>query len=1196
MKHILLIISILSVAITSATDIPTSKTDDGFSFLGIQNGKQTIGFENVNYSIKTIEHMGTAYQKPELGSAGSVVNEGEPYLPSVTTYYAVEPGKTFQAQIEIIDTEIIENVNVIPFHGWERDSFDPETPLARNSSLYSENQLFPTNIVQVSDPIVMRELTMVKVTITPFQYNPITQELTVIQEANITMDSEGTTDAGFRPLTRSRAFEPLYKSMVVNYEDYSRDDVPYQRPSILYVIPSNIGNLMSTIELLMDWKHRLGYEVNYVSSSNVVNNSTNLKNYIEDAYETWDNPPEFVTFFGDASGTYDIPTYYENWSGYNGEGDHPYSQLEGSDLFPEVFLGRMSFSTQSHLNTIVGKILNYEASPYMGEDWFTRACLVGDPSTSGISCVITNENINSILDINGYTDVNTIYSGSFPSQMVSGINEGISFFNYRGYYGVSGFTSSHVNSTSNGFMLPVATVITCGTGSFGGDSIVESFLRAGTASNPKGAVASIGTATTGTHTMFNNLVDMGFYYGTFIDEIETAGAALMQGKLYLAKGYPSNPNNYVSIFTHWNSLMGDASLQMWTKFPSTFNVEYESWVMSGTNYMDIHVASGPVSVSDAWVTILRDGDIFESGYTDQSGNVTLNLPSSESGEVLITVSKKNHVPYQGSFQIYDPGVSVNVVEDYITYNDDNVGQSSGNNDGLINGGETIELYIPFKNYGSEDATELNATLSSNNSQVTFISQDMTIGDLTSDQMIIPENPFIMVVEDGVSEGMDIPILVDIWDNNGGSWQGMVNLETRGNDITAHNINVLGNTYNVLESGQSSEIEIILANNGSTNATSLIGTMISPSPMIDIVDNEGSWPLIGAGSVGSNSTNTFEISVLEGTIPGTIVHLILNLESSDGYETNMVVPVQIGMPTVFDPLGPDDYGYYIYDSGDALYNLAPYYSWVEIDDRQGGPGFHLNSLTDSGNNGDDVETVTLPFSFKFYGLSYDEISICSNGWIAMGESTLESFRNYELPGPTGPSPMIAGFWDDLQLTNGGRVYTYYDQANHQYIVQWSQVRTYQNNSTNTFQIILRDPAYYFGPTGDGEILIQYKEFNNTSYGSYGWGQTHGNYATVGIEDHTMTVGLTYTWNDTYPTASMELGDETAILITTRGSEVRMFGDLNMDEVINLFDILGLVDYILGTGAPINPYLGDINQDGMINVLDMLGLVQIVMGWQ
>ena len=60
--------------------------------------------------------------------------------------------------------------------------------------------------------------------------------------------------------------------------------------------------------------------------------------------------------------------------------------------------------------------------------------------------------------------------------MVSGLNDGVSF-NYRGYYGVSGFGSSNVNSTSNGFMLPVATVITCGTGSFASsnEALSESF-------------------------------------------------------------------------------------------------------------------------------------------------------------------------------------------------------------------------------------------------------------------------------------------------------------------------------------------------------------------------------------------------------------------------------------------------------------------------------------------------------------------------------------------------------------------------------------------------------------------------------------------------------------------------------------------------------------------------------------------------
>ena len=55
-------------------------------------------------------------------------------------------------------------------------------------------------------------------------------------------------------------------------------------------------------------------------------------------------------------------------------------------------------STSSHLNTIISKTLNYESNPYMNENWFQRACLVGDPNTQ-VSCVITNEHINEILDL-----------------------------------------------------------------------------------------------------------------------------------------------------------------------------------------------------------------------------------------------------------------------------------------------------------------------------------------------------------------------------------------------------------------------------------------------------------------------------------------------------------------------------------------------------------------------------------------------------------------------------------------------------------------------------------------------------------------------------------------------------------------------------------------------------------------------------
>ena len=684
---------IISISLVIGAEIKPVSIHNGFQTLATSQ-EMTLHYNLPNYNLTQIEQDGDVFTKPELKDAGTIVNPGDPYLPTVSTYYAVEPGKQFSASVTIQETEIIQNVNILPLEGYHANL--KGRAIAGNT--YSQDALFPENIVTVSEPIIMRGLTMVQVSITPFQYNPVTNELTIIQSVDLELEESGTSEMPFIPQKRSRAFEKLYESMVVNYSSLNRDELEYQRPCILYVLPNNLTNDMEeSIQELMDWKQRVGFEINEISSSTVVNDKNNLKDYIENAYETWDNPPVHVTIVGDAEGSYDIPT----WNQYNGDGDHPYSTLEGSDNFPEVFLGRLSFDTSSQLATIVSKTVNYESNPYMGENWFQRACLVGDPSSSGISTVITNEHIDEILDLEGYNDINTIYSSPYASQMVSGITEGVSFFNYRGYWGVSGFGSGDINSTNNGFMLPVATVLTCGTGSFGSEEcLTESFLRAGTPTVPKGAVACIGTATIGTHTMYNNLVDMGFYYGTLIEGIESAGASLMYGKMMLYQTYPSNPSNWCDIFTHWNSLMGESSLVMWTDYPTQTTVSHPYAITKGTNYIDITVSKDNGNVDGAWVTILMNDEIFESGYTNNQGFVRLPVTSTQTGDVLVTVTKRNHYPYQSSFQIYDPGVSINLSETTLNIIDDNTGESVGNGDGIANGGETIEIYISASNFGS----------------------------------------------------------------------------------------------------------------------------------------------------------------------------------------------------------------------------------------------------------------------------------------------------------------------------------------------------------------------------------------------------------------------------------------------------------------------------------------------------------------
>ena len=1173
------------------------KSPNGFSILD----DDRIHFSLDSYELKDVTIDGQTFKKPVIPFGGLTSDEGDPTLPTITTFYQVAPNKSYAINVNVISSEWINNVDILPHQTWERSSDETNDLFKRNIELYTSDTKYPENQGEVSNTFVFRDIPVVKASITPFKYYPLSRRLEIITSADIELIEVDEIEPVQTPDRISRVFEPLYEALVVNYNRSTNDD-DYQRPSILYILPSNSSNLMASLEILFDWRHRSGYVVNYVSTSTTGNSSSSIKNYISNAYSTWDDPPEYIALVGDANGSYSIPTYFESLSSYNGEGDHPYSQLVGNDILPEVIIGRLSFSSTTELATIINKTVQYESNPYLSQNWFHSASLVGDASTSGVSCVITSENIKELMEYHGYDDVRTIYNSPFPSQMVADLNAGLTFFNYRGYYGVSGFNSGNVNSLSNGFKLPIATVITCGTGSFAsGTALSETFVRAGTPTQPKGAVASIGTATIGTHTMFNNAVDMGFYYGVFVDKMETAGAALARGKLNLYLNYPDNPNDWVTIFTHWNNLIGDPALQMWTDIPQSFTVNHENMISSGTNYYDIEVTNYfNEPVEDAFVTILKGNDIiFESGFTDINGRVTLPVGSTLPGGVNLTVIKRNFIPYQGQFQISEQSVNVNSVEGAFTIDDDMNDASMGNANGMIDGGETIELNIPIYNYGTDDAEGVYCKLIGGDGFINYSIDSLYIGTLMSGMTGNEEQSFVFEVESGILENENFPLRLFIKDINGSSWLSQIQLSILGTRLLADKVYVyddpvFGNDH--LDPGETAEISIEISNIGSIMANNVSGRLYSNYPGLEIIDDQGFWPLIVQNNFSINTTDKFEVVAAEDIIPGTIIELFIDLESPDGAAQSANIPLQIGVKEVDDPLGPDSYGYYAYDSGDILYSNAPYFNWIEIDPLYNGPGTQL-SLSDYGDNQDDVTTVNLPFTFKFYGIDYDQISVSSNGWVSMGSTSIKSFRNYHIPGPGGPSPMIAVFWDDLNTTtSGGRVYKWYDELNHQFIIQWSHLRTYDNNSLENFQLILKDSQHYFTPTGDGEIVMQYADFNNTSTGNYGWGQVHGNYCTIGIEDQSETIGLEYTFNNTYPISAMPLEDSTAILFTTRGANILQRGDINQDGLLNITDVLTLVDFVQSsdTGG-LNPYLADVNADEIINFLDMISIVREIMGY-
>ncbi|MCF7859409.1 MAG: T9SS type A sorting domain-containing protein, partial [Candidatus Cloacimonetes bacterium] len=370
-------------------------------------------------------------------------------------------------------------------------------------------------------------------------------------------------------------------------------------------------------------------------------------------------------------------------------------------------------------------------------------------------------------------------------------------------------------------------------------------------------------------------------------------------------------------------------------------------------------------------------------------------------------------------------------------------------------------------------------------------------------------------------GSEIRLDIEIEDSSGNIWNDYIFLTVQGANLATLNYTV-EDANGFLDPGETADLTVTLQNNGMVTAGSIYGELFSSDSRLSVTDGNGYFGSItGEGGQSTNTSDPFELTAGAQLIVGTQVMMELQLYNADGYDSTVFFLIEIGEVSIHDPVGPDAYGYFCYDDGDTDYLSAPSYDWIEIN----AIGTNLN-LSDPGNTGDIESINDLPITFKMYGEEYTSLTVCSNGWIAPGGSSQASFMNSPIPGPQGPSPMIAPFWDDLNSISGG-VYWYYDSSLHTMIIEWDHMQN-DVNSEETFQVILYDADYYPTMAGDSEIKYQYKVINNNNPGSYP--SQHGQYASVGIEDQSGTIGLEYTFNNAYPTAAKHLQNEMALLVT------------------------------------------------------------------
>ena len=415
-------------------------------------------------------------------------------------------------------------------------------------------------------------------------------------------------------------------------------------------------------------------------------------------------------------------------------------------------------------------------------------------------------------------------------------------------------------------------------------------------------------------------------------------------------------------------------------------------------------------------------------------------------ERLVNQGHEVYIAYQvsGNIAVFNEDMHIEVNHELL-YIDDANSENEGPSNGLANAGEVVDIYLYLENLSSNSITSLDGYISTNSQKIDIIDGNIEIDNLVPSTPTISGPIQVFIHEDLISTD-NTDLTLTLMDESDGPSDWNFNIPF---NVLSANIEIHDFYFNQSPNpGNTVGLEFEFRNNGTDGLNNCsLGVSIDNS-LLDITNSES---FIGDMQPGGTlqSVGPIIIELSEDIIDGSIFNLNINIFNEDGFSQDHIINFSVGVADEHDPLGPDSYGYYIYDWTDVGYNLTPFYEWIEIDPTQGGDGTDLG-ISDSGNgNGisNSTKYIDLPFTFTFYGQDYDEISVNANGWISFGHSNMESFRNYQLPGAGGPSPMLAAFWDDLKTNSSSKVLKYVTDS--YVIIEWSEMRTYQNNSVDLY---------------------------------------------------------------------------------------------------------------------------------------------------
>jgi hypothetical protein len=773
-----LILVLMSVCLFSAEWVPITSSEPQkpkVELISDYDGETVFMVTIPGFFIDKEEVNGESFTVLKLPGGANLMEKGNPTLPFLVTNLAIKMEGDVFVKSEEYDSFTMQVENYLPSKGHFSRNIDPETIPYTFSEVYKTNAYYPEKTSIAKEPFILRNVRGTTIQIMPFQYNPETQEMLIhpTMIINVTTEGAGGKNA-LLPQMRvpeSKDFEAIYKNEFLNYENYSRRYTPVSEVGKLLII--TYDSFYDYMLPFYYWKLQKGIPTEMVKLSTIGTTAAQVQSYIQNYYNT--KGVTYILLVGDSG---QMP--YLNGTVGNvtsSPSDPRYALLSGSDNYAEAFVSRFPAQTTAQVQTMVNRVINYEKTPSSTASWYHQAFGIGGDDTGGSPSYADWERVDMLKaklksPAYNYTTFDEIYhSSATASQVSNAVNAGRGLGVYIGHgsetaWGTTGFSTSNVASLANTNMFPFILDVACLNGlfSYSSDCFGESWLKVGTSDAPKGAIAIYASST------LQSWVPPCDAQSASIDLLvgetyHTVGAICINGCMAGMDLWDATEAG--QMYQQWH-IFGDASTMIYTNTPTSMSVTHSGALVVGEATYNVSVSG----IQNALCALYDETNhiLYGQAYTNASGNatITLNPVPTSPMSLKLTVTAFNKMPYFGTVSVISPSGP------YLTYQSYAVVQEiSGNGDGIVNPGETIQMSITLKNVGSDEGTGISGTLSTTSSDVSITDNYAQYPDISANGTGSSiTNHYTFVVGSGVANGYSIPFTLN-WSATG-DYSGSVN--------------------------------------------------------------------------------------------------------------------------------------------------------------------------------------------------------------------------------------------------------------------------------------------------------------------------------------------------------------------------------------------------------------------------------------